>query len=168
MNNNETMDLYNKVGTQERRAVNRLLRAMASGKVEKAELDRVWRAVGRATPSQDTSKRISGYILYYKQNYAAERKNAPSSSLGDIAKVIGKNWKALPPEKRDEFNTLAKTNVSWVRAFVHAAQLDGVKPGRFSASSRQWHVMRCENNSMSFKNGGKLHAVSLRHCTCSV
>jgi hypothetical protein len=109
MNNNETMDLYNKVGTQERRAVNRLLRAMASGKVDKNELARVCRAVGRATPSQDTPKRMSGYILYYKQNYAAEKVNTPSSGLGDIAKIIGTAWKALPQEKRDEFNDLAKT-----------------------------------------------------------
>ena len=105
------MELYNKVGTQEKRAVNRLLRAMASNKVEKADLSRVCRSVARATTSQDTPKRISGYILYYKQNYAAERKNAPSSSLGDIAKVIGKAWNSLPQEKRDEFNNLAKTTV---------------------------------------------------------
>ena len=111
MSNNETVDLYNKIGTQEKRAVNRLLRAMASNKVEKADLSRVCRSVARATTSQDTPKRISAYILYYKHNYAAERKNAPSSSLGDIAKVIGKAWKSLPQEKRDEFNTLAKTTV---------------------------------------------------------
>jgi hypothetical protein len=109
MNNNETMDLYNKVGTQEKRAVNRLLRAMASGNVEKAELSRVCRSVARATRNLDTPKRMSGYILYYKQNYAAEKVNTPSSSLGDIAKIIGKAWKALPEEKRGEFNDLAKT-----------------------------------------------------------
>jgi hypothetical protein len=48
MSNSETMELYNKVGTQEKRAVNRLLRAMASGNVEKSELARVRRSVSRA------------------------------------------------------------------------------------------------------------------------
>ena len=109
MNNSDTMELYNKVGTQEKRAVNRLLRAMASGNVEKSELARVCRSVSRATTSQDGPKRMSGYILYYKQSYAAEREKAPSSSLGDIAKVIGRSWKALPQAKRDEFNNLART-----------------------------------------------------------
>jgi hypothetical protein len=52
---------------------------------------------------------MSGYILYYKQNYAAERKKAPSASLGDSAKVIGRAWKQLPEEKREEFNNLART-----------------------------------------------------------
>ena len=102
MSNNETVDLYNKIGTQEKRAVNRLLRAMTSNKVEKAEL------VARATTSQDTPKRISGYILYYKQNYAAERKNEPSSSLGDIAKVVGKAWKAYLRKNETSLTTSLK------------------------------------------------------------
>jgi hypothetical protein len=109
MSNSETMQLYNKVGTQEKRAVNRLLRAMANGKVEKSELARVCRSVSRATTSQDGPKRVSGYILYYKQNYASERKKEPSASLGSIAKVIGRAWKQLPEDKREEFNNLART-----------------------------------------------------------
>ena len=110
MINNETVDLYNKVNTQKKRAINRLLRAMASGKLEKSELARVCRSIARATASKDTPKKTSGYIMYYKQNYPAGRNNAPSSSLGDIAKVIGKSWKLLSLEKRDEFNKLAKTS----------------------------------------------------------
>ena len=38
MSKTETMDLYNKLFTQEKIAVNRLLRALASGNLEKAEL----------------------------------------------------------------------------------------------------------------------------------
>ena len=89
---NETMQLYNKIGTQERRAVMRLLRAMASDKVNRGELGSICRSVSRlasAARSDDgpTCKRISGYILYYKEHYAAERKKHPAASPGPQAWV---------------------------------------------------------------------------------
>ena len=59
MNNSDTMELYNKVGTQEKRAVNRLLRAMASGNVEKSELARV--QIVRCPEPQPARMAPSGY-----------------------------------------------------------------------------------------------------------
>ena len=107
MGESETMVLYNKLFTQEKRAVNRLLRALASGKVEKAELSKVCRLISKAAASQAPARKGSGYILYYKQHYEAERKKAPDASLGEIAKIIGRQWKALPLAKREQFKVAA-------------------------------------------------------------
>ena len=108
MSMTETMELYKKVGTQEKRTINRLLRAMASGRVEKTDLARVFRSVSRAcAANRDGPRRISGYILYYQENYAVEKSKSPSSSLGEIAKVIGRSWKRLSEEERTEFNKRA-------------------------------------------------------------
>ena len=104
MSVSETMVLYNKLFTQEKRAVNRLLRALASGKVEKAELSKVCRLISKAAASQAPARKGSGYILYYKQHYEAERKKAPDASLGEI----GRQWKALPLAKREQFKVAAK------------------------------------------------------------
>ena len=87
--------------------MNRLLRALASGKVEKAELSKVCRLISKAAASQEPARKGSGYILYYKQHYEAERKKAPDASLGEITKIIGKQWKALLFAKREQFKLAA-------------------------------------------------------------
>ena len=110
MSKSETMELYNKIGTQEKRAVNRLLRAMAGGKVDKAKLTRVCRSISKIAAKDEPPRLISGYILYYKQNYETERQKAPTAGLGEIAKVIAKQWRTLPQAKRDELNVIARTN----------------------------------------------------------
>jgi hypothetical protein len=112
MSNSETLELYNNVGTQEKRAINRLLRVMASGKVDRAELGKVCRSVSRlASDSVDAPKRKSGYIVYYQQEFEAQKKAMPSASLGDIARVIGKQWRELLPSEKDKLNKLAKEAV---------------------------------------------------------
>jgi NAD-dependent DNA ligase len=111
---NETyMQLYNNIGTRERRAVNRLLRAMSSSKVDQAELASICRSVSRlastSTAHLDEPKRISGYILYYKERYAEARGKSPAASLGDLAKAIAAQWKQLPASEREAFNTRARS-----------------------------------------------------------
>jgi hypothetical protein len=107
----ETLELYSKIGTQERRAVNRLLRAMASNNMTQTELSSICRSVSRlsaAARDNDEPKRKSGYIVYYSEQYPSERAKQPTASLGEIAKEIAKRWKALPQEKRDELNKKAR------------------------------------------------------------
>jgi hypothetical protein len=86
---------------------------------------------------------MSGYILYYKQSYAAEREKAPSSSLGDIAKVIGRSWKALPQAKRDEFNNLARTealHVSQKKAISYILRVRGSPTCDLCQGRRETHI----------------------------
>ena len=97
MSQHKAMDLYEQIGTQEKRAVNRLLKALASGHVKKTELQSICRSISRNTiASQDGApKRMSPYILYYKERYPDLRAKVPKASLGGIAKIVGKEWKAL-------------------------------------------------------------------------
>ena len=64
MSESETMVLYNKLFSQEKRAVNRLLRALASGKVEKAELSKVCRLISKAAASKEPAEKalVISYI----------------------------------------------------------------------------------------------------------
>jgi hypothetical protein len=101
------MELYNQIGTQEKRAVNRLLKAFASGKVERQELQSICRSISRNTTSasQDAGpKRVSPYILYYKERYPDLRAKMPEATLGGIAKVVGKEWKALGSKQAEYYN----------------------------------------------------------------
>jgi hypothetical protein len=114
MSHHKTMELYNQIGTQEKRAVNRLLKAFASGNVERQELQSICRSISRNTSaSQDAGpKRVSPYILYYKERYADLRENMPAASLGEIAKVVGKEWKALGQAKQAEYHKQARNAAS--------------------------------------------------------
>ena len=56
MSHHKTMELYEQIGTQEKRAVNRLLKAFASGKVEKAELQSICRSISRNTAGSEEAK----------------------------------------------------------------------------------------------------------------
>jgi hypothetical protein len=105
MSQHKAMDLYAQIGTQEKRAVNRLLKALASGHVTKAKLQSICRSISRNTiASQDEApKRLSPYILYYKERYPDLRATMPEASLGDIAKVVGKEWKALGQAKQADY-----------------------------------------------------------------
>ena len=108
------MDLYEQIGTQEKRAVNRLLKALASGKVEKAELSSICRSIARNTSaSQDgATKRMSPYILYYKERYPDLRATMPEASLGGIAKIVGKEWKALGQGGKADYYNQARNMAS--------------------------------------------------------
>ena len=100
------MDLYSKIGTQERRAVNWLMRAMVSKNVTQTELSSICWSVSRLSAvakDDDEPKRKSGYIVFYSHHYPDERKKQPTVSLGEIAKSIAKRWRGLTQQKRDEF-----------------------------------------------------------------
>ena len=106
--NNETMELYSNIGTQERRAVNRLLRVLASKNMSQTQLSSICRSVSRLSRDDNEPKRKSGYIVFYSLHYPDERKKQPTASLGQIAKTIAKKWRSLPQAKRDEFNKEAR------------------------------------------------------------
>ena len=99
------MELYEKLGTQEKRAVNRLIRALASGQTTDVELRAICRAVSRNTTNTSTSRPSkSAYILYYKQRYPALRMDlGPQATLGQIAKAAAKEWRELGQKGQAEY-----------------------------------------------------------------
>ena len=56
MSDSKTFELYNKIGTQEKRAINRLLRTLADGNVKQPELSSICRSIRRNTATHDDTK----------------------------------------------------------------------------------------------------------------
>ena len=112
MSDSKTFELYNKIGTQEKRAINRLLRALADGNVKQPELSSICRSIRRNTATHDDTKpkKKNGYILFYQEQYP-QYKNAVRSSetgLGDVAKIISVKWKDLGIKGQADYNKRAK------------------------------------------------------------
>ena len=114
MSDSKTFELYNKIGTQEKRAINRLLRALADGNVKQPELSSICRSIRRNTATHDDTKpkKKNGYILFYQEEYP-QYKNAVRSSekgfkLGDVAKIISGKWKDLGVKGQSDYNKRAK------------------------------------------------------------
>ena len=57
-------------------------------------------------PDDEAKKpaRYNGYMLYYKSILGDLKKDHPTFGFTDMAKVVSSKWKALPPEKRREWN----------------------------------------------------------------
>ena len=47
----------------------------------------------------------------YLREFEAQKTAMPSASLGDIARVIEKQWRELLPSEKDKLNKLAKEAV---------------------------------------------------------
>jgi hypothetical protein len=101
----EILELYNGLGTQEKRAVNRLMRGLSRGDIERPELGRICRGISRACKSStEEPKKLNGYIVYYKERYPAVKKKMPGAELGDIAKAVGAEWKKLGADERVKYS----------------------------------------------------------------
>jgi hypothetical protein len=101
----KTLELYNGLGTQEKRAVNRLMRGLSRGDIERPEIGRICRGISRACQStEEQPKKMNGYIVYYKQQYPAVKAKMPGAKLGDIAKAVGAEWKKLGADERVKYS----------------------------------------------------------------
>ena len=96
------------LGTQEKRLVNRLSRALATGKVTRREMKKIGRAISLNTNEVQQKKRTSGYIEYYAARYQAVRDEMPKATLGDMAKVVARDWKSLSEPEKDKWKEKAK------------------------------------------------------------
>lgn len=99
------MENYAKLGTQEKRMVNRLMRALTNGNVQ--SLQSICRNISRNTATDRVQRKPSGYILFYKENYQTKRNEMPMASIGAIAKVLGKQWNSLTSEVKTSYKTRA-------------------------------------------------------------
>jgi hypothetical protein len=105
---NKTLDMFNQLGTQEKRSVNRLLRGLTEGNLEKAEMGKICRSISRACQSDEKPKKINGYILYYKERYPAVQAELRGEKLGVVAKAVGVEWKKLNADEQAKFNKRAR------------------------------------------------------------
>ena len=105
--NKQTQELYTTLGTQEKRVVNRLINVLASQKLVDGDLKSINRYIGRYRTSDEKRRRKSGYILYYQEVYPSLRKQHPSKSLGQLAQVVGKQWREKSKNERAIHNKKA-------------------------------------------------------------
>ena len=102
----KTLELYNALGTQEKRSINRLMRGLRDGNIEPPELGRICRGISRACQSStEEPKKMNGYIVYYKQQYPVVKAKMPAGAgLGEIARVVGADWKKLGADEKAAFS----------------------------------------------------------------
>ncbi len=79
------MELYNKIDTQEKRAINR---------VKQPELSSICRSIRWNTA---TDKKRNGTFFTTKNNFLGigSRSEMPKAGLGEIAHAVGVKWKEL-------------------------------------------------------------------------
>ena len=108
-NRANTIQMYDSLGTNEKRAVNRLLRGLSAGNVGRSELNRICRGMSRACTQSDADKpkKVNGYIVYYKSQYPKYRAKMPDAELGHIARAIGAEWKKLTKDQQAKYNKQA-------------------------------------------------------------
>ena len=81
--------LFVNLSAQEKRAVNKLIRTLAGGKVEQGDFASICRSINP-----------SAYILFHSDRFPLHKAAHPDAKLGDLAKLIGRDWKALDPAKK--------------------------------------------------------------------
>ena len=104
--NKQIQQSYTGLGTQETRVVNRMISTLATQNLNADELKSLTRYVGRYRTS-DKKRKKSGYILFYQEMYPALRKQHPGNTLGQIAKLVGKQWKDKSKSEQDIYNKKA-------------------------------------------------------------
>jgi hypothetical protein len=93
--------LFAKLSTQQKRAVNKLIRTLAGGKVKQSDFASICRSINRNTLKGIRVKRPpSAYIMFHSDRFPVHREAHPNAKLGDLAKMIGHDWKSLAPAKK--------------------------------------------------------------------
>ena len=106
------MEMYDSLGTNEKRAVNRLslLRGLSAGNVGRSELNKMCRGISRACTRNDADKpkKVNGYIVFDREQYPKYRANMPDAELGHIARAVGTAWKKLTADQQAKYINQAK------------------------------------------------------------
>ena len=106
-----TMEMYDMLGTNEKRAVNRLLRGLSAGGISRSELNKICRGMSRACARNDAEsekpKKVNGYIIYYKEQFTKYKMKMPDAELTAIARAIGAQWRKLTADQKEKYNKQA-------------------------------------------------------------
>ena len=104
----EVAELYGKLDTRQKRLVMRFLRALSQN-FDGKEMTKICRIVNRQKPNN--SRKKSGYILFYTEQYQKIKNSNPDLTLGQIAKEVGKHWGLLPTDSKNKYNKQAANGV---------------------------------------------------------
>jgi hypothetical protein len=111
--------LFVNLTTQEKRAVNKLIRTLAGGKVKQTDFAAICRSINRNTLKGSRIKKPpSAYILFHSDRFPVFKAAHPDAKLGDLAKMVGADWNALPPAQKAAYESRAadaKTRASTLK-----------------------------------------------------
>lgn len=100
--------VFVKLSKQEKRAVNKLIRTLAGGKVKQGDFASICRSINRNTLKGARAKKPpSAFILFHSDRYPVHRAAHPNAKLGDLAKMIGRDWKTLAPAEKAVYTSRA-------------------------------------------------------------
>ena len=102
---NKVSELYDKLDTQHKRVVMRLLRALANGPFDEGEISRICRIINRQSGKE---RKKTGYILFYTEEYPKVRAKNKDLALGKIAQTIAKKWNKLASTEKQKYNEQAQ------------------------------------------------------------
>jgi Glu-tRNA(Gln) amidotransferase subunit E-like FAD-binding protein len=108
MAKSEFQEAYDTLGTQEKRTVMKLVRALGKNTVSKDDMKSICRKVHSYTKDEHAPKRKSAYIVFYSDVYPELKKKHPKKTIGEIASVAGKQWKELDTSTREAYKKKAR------------------------------------------------------------
>jgi len=107
------LDAYSKLSERKRRLVNKLISSLHDDTIsdESDDLHAIKRIINRARrgPDQTVGGRYNnGYLEFYRQQYADFREDHKDMKVTNIAREMGKKWKALTSEQQQVYKEKAK------------------------------------------------------------
>jgi hypothetical protein len=103
----EFQEAYDTLGTQEKRTVMKLVRALSKKTVSKEDMKSICRKVHSYTKDENAPKRKSAYIVFYSDVYPELKKKHPKKTIGEIASIAGGKWKKLDTSTREAYKKKA-------------------------------------------------------------
>jgi Glu-tRNA(Gln) amidotransferase subunit E-like FAD-binding protein len=107
MAKSEFQEAYDTLGTQEKRTVMKLVRALGKNTVSKEDMKSICRKIHSYTRDPNEPKQKSAYITYYSAVYPELKKKHPKKTIGEIASVAGKQWRELDASTKDAYREKA-------------------------------------------------------------
>ena len=107
------LDAYSKLSERKRRLVNKLIITLHDDTIpgESDEFHAIKRIVNRARRGPDKTvggRYNNGYLEFYRAQYADFREDHKDMKVTNIAREMGRQWKALTSEQQQVYKEKAK------------------------------------------------------------
>lgn len=99
--NKQIEQKYLALDSFKKRIANSLITVLATD-LDGPQLKGISRCVGKHDKSD--KRKPSGYIMFYRDQYPNVSKSNPGMSLGNIAKIVGKQWAAKSSSEKQVYN----------------------------------------------------------------
>ena len=108
---NRSLQGYTELDKKQQRLVNKVIMAMHSGQISDADFLNINKLLNRARRSEtnrNPKKYTNGYLIFYKERFKKHKKKQKDvGGVTGIAKIIGREWRALQQHEREKYKKLA-------------------------------------------------------------